>query len=424
MYRLLFLSLFVFLTACQSEEKNIITNPNDYEAYFNNADFVPGSKYFNLWNQKIMPDSTQALGLAVVAGEYNRYFKTTGDINFLKKSEFALNKAVEHGVIGRANFLRALARNYISQHRFKEADSLALIARKIGSGVRESHALLFDTSMELGAYWKAEKYLDSIKNIEDFGYLVRLAKFNDYKGDLDTAIRILEKASLKAEKANNKTLQIWSYTNLADYYGHAERIRDSYNMYLKALSLDPQNAYAKKGIAWIVYSYENNPEEALRIIDHITAFNDSPDYYLLQAEIAEFAGMGKLKESSDDAFKIRAGQPAYGSMYNMSIADHLIVSNDTNEALRLAKNEFQNRPTPETAAFLASIYHRRGEVDKALDVVEKYVYEKSSEPKVLLTIAKIFKDSGNSNRVKNIKKDLVTARFELGPLTFKEVEHL
>jgi len=65
-------------------------------------------------------------------------------------AEKALNKAVEIAAIGKSGYYRALARNYISQHWFKEALELAKSSRAMGSGLQESRKLLFDVHMELG----------------------------------------------------------------------------------------------------------------------------------------------------------------------------------------------------------------------------------------------------------------------------------
>src|SRR5690606_18953473 len=126
--------------------------------------------------------------------------------------------------------------------------------------------------------------------MSDFDYLIRLAKWSDHQGNLDAAIIYLEKAKTTAESSNMKGIKQWAYTNLADFYGHAGRIHDSYNHYLKALELDPNDAYAKKGIAWIVYSYEKNPDEALRILNSVMKDYLAPDYYLLKSQIYEFKG--------------------------------------------------------------------------------------------------------------------------------------
>ena len=202
-----------------------MTDPEDYQQYLQSEAIQGTSKYFRLWDSKIKPDSLQLMCFGIVAGQYDSYFEDSGEISYLKKSEQALRRAVEIAAIGKADYLRALARNYISQHRFKDALGLVHQARELGSGLLETQYLYYDLYMELGDFNKAEQYLDSTRNMAAFGYLIRLAKWNDHKGDLDATIRLMEKATKKAEESGNRASMLWSYTNLADYYGHAGRIR-------------------------------------------------------------------------------------------------------------------------------------------------------------------------------------------------------
>ena len=227
--------VLILVSSCDTKNQDAVAQKKDYEKYLVSNEVETTSKYFELWNSKIRPDSIQLTSFGIVGGEYNRYFQQTGNIEFLKKAEKSL---------GKPGYYRALARNYISQHRFREALTLADSAATIGGDKSETQSLYFDVHMELGNYQLAEKYLDSLKNMSDFGYMIRLAKWNDYKGDLDTTINFMEMARAKAESAKNKELMVWSYTNLGDYYGHAGRIKDSYNQYLKALEIDSDNAYA------------------------------------------------------------------------------------------------------------------------------------------------------------------------------------
>jgi tetratricopeptide (TPR) repeat protein len=194
----------LLLLSCNSKNENGIAHKEDYNKFLSNDSIKTTSKYFELWNSKIKPDSVQLLSFGNVAGEYNRYFKETGDIEYLKKAEQALTKAVTIANIGKSGYRMALARNYISQHRFKEALVLAEEAKELAGGNTDTQSLLFDVHMELGNYQLAEQYLDSLKNMSDFGYMIRLAKWNDYKGDLDTTINFMEMARAKAESSKNK----------------------------------------------------------------------------------------------------------------------------------------------------------------------------------------------------------------------------
>lgn len=248
-YIIFIFTSFLIMACGDRSTHRRIAQKKDYNDFLKSESAATSSKYFELWNSKIKSDSMQTLSLAIVAGEYSRFFRNTGDISYLKKAEKALVKAIEFAAIDKEVYLRALARNYISQHRFKEALIQADEALALGGGRKASQALLFDVHMELGNYSKAENQLDSLANHSDFSYLIRLAKWNDHKGDLDTTIRMMKKAEMLAERSNNMELILWVYTNLADYYGHAGEIESSYEYYLKTLESDPSNAYAKKGLA-------------------------------------------------------------------------------------------------------------------------------------------------------------------------------
>ena len=409
-----------YLMSCD-QEVGFKTKRLDYDRYLAQNSMEPTSKYFELWNNKIKPDSLQVLSLVNVSGEYDRFFKGTGDIEFLKKAERSLKKAVEVAAVGKAGYLRALARNYISQHRFREALDLATRARSFDSGVKESQSLLFDLQMELGNYDLAKQYLDSTQNMSDFGYLIRVAKWNDHKGDLDTAIRFMEKAKQKAESSKNRGLLLWSYSNLADYYGHAGRIEESYNLYLKTLELDPYSAHAKKGIAWIVYSHERNGHEALRILDSIIHKNKSPEYYLLKAEVASYLEDDMTHVQALDDFYRLVLNKKYGDMYNAYTVDFYLNLDFNEKALDMAQKEVRNRPTPESYGWLAYSLLKKGEKEKALELVEDHIANETFEPAILYRAAEIYKANGKFQKVEALKKELMGSVYELGPLMESQI---
>jgi tetratricopeptide (TPR) repeat protein len=402
-----------------------VASQKDYDKYLVTNAPETTSKYFELWNSKIRLDSMQLTSFGIVGGEYGRYFKETGDISYLKKAERSLKRAVEIASVGRAGYRRSLARNYISQHRFKEALVLANEAREIGTDPKESQYLLFDVHMELGNYRTAEKYLDSTKNMKDFGYLIRLAKWNDYKGDLETTINFMEKAKSLAMESKNKDLIVWSVTNLADYYGHAGRIEDSYDHYLKALEVDANNAYAKKGIAWIVFSHDKNPKEALRILDSITENHKAPDYFLLKAEIADYMGNDLIRLENIHTYFTAIENPSYGQMYNAYNLDVLINETEQFEkALQLAKEEVSNRPTPESYSWLAYSYLKLGNPEKAKEIIDTYVIDQTYEPSLLYMAATVYKANDMGERTNELKQELLGALYELGPGMESEIQAL
>ncbi|WP_378184063.1 cell surface protein [Aquimarina sp. SS2-1] len=417
----------LIITSCNTTE-NKITNAKDYNIYldqYQNNLVDAASKRLQFWNSKIKEDSLQITALLPAAEAYSQLFKSTGAVQHLKKAEIALRKSSDVAVVGRSGHLLALARNYISQHRFKEAKKAAIEAYSLKTSTKAAEMVLFDVAMELGEYESAEKYLESLVNHSDFNFLIRLAKWNDYKGNLDATIRNMEKAKKIAESSKKPSLILWSYTNLADYYGHAGRIKESYDHYLKALAIDPSNAYAKKGIAWIVYSYENNPEEAMRILDITTKSYHSPDYFLLKAEIAEFQKKEIIKNVNLKRYQVAVENEAYGSMYHTHTALLMAEEHQAfDKALEIAEEEIQNRPTPQSYDLKAYILYLKGEHKKALDIAEKYIVNKTFEPMVNLHIAQIYKANNLQVKAKPIIGELMESSFELGPVTSQKIMNL
>jgi tetratricopeptide (TPR) repeat protein len=285
--------------------------------------------------------------------------------------------------------------------------------------------MLFDVYLELGNTDEAKSYLSKIENFKDFDFLIRLSKWSDHIGDLDKAIIYLEKATEEVEASKNKNLMQWAYTNLADYYGHAGRIEDSYQHYLKALELNANDAYAKKGIAWIVYSHEKNADEALRILNTITKNYDTPDYHLLKAEIAAFKGNTDLENKEIAQYKEKIADTLYGDMYN---AYNVLIfaknKAEIDKALQIATKEINNRPTAQSYDLLAWTHYNNGNIKEALDIVENHVAGYTFEPEVLYHMAEIYKANGKLNEAKHLRGELLSSSFELGPLTIQTVKNI
>ena len=422
---LVFTILFIF--GCETKSKQI-THTEDYNKYLtikDNKSLSFARNEIDFWQKKFDAAPNQISYLSQLSSNYSTLFEYTGNISHLYKSEELLTKSNEAYDYSRVSTIRSLARNYISQHRFKEALVLANKSLAIGEGRKETQKLLFDVQMELGNYSEAIKNLNAIRDMTDFDYLIRLAKWNDHKGDLDTAITFMEKARDIAEKYDNKTLKIWSYSNLGDFYGHAGRIEDSYNSFLQTLAIDPNYSYALKGIAWIVFSKERNTKEANRIIDAIASTHNTPDFYLLKSQIAQFEG-NKIEEIKNrNAYFSMMENNNYGAMYNKY--NVLIYADDkqtAQKALEIAKIEVNHRPTADSYDLLAWSYLNLGQHKKALQIAQKHIAGKSFEPKVQYHLAMIYKSNNLVLKSKPIKEELLSSLYELGPNFDQKVNQL
>lgn len=416
-----------FLIGCNHPNKRI-TQQLDYNQFLeiNEHEMLSIVKSdMEFWGKKLEKDSNQFPYMAQMAASQSHLFNLTGEIDYLIEAEKNLTIANRLTNYNNASYLRSLAKNYISQHKFKEALSVLKLAEAIGERLRDTQKMMFDVHLELGNNTIAKTYLEKIVDFSEFDFLIRLSKWSDHNGNLEGGIKYLEKAVDVAESSNNDYLKQWAYTNLADFFGHDGQIKKSYENYLKALELDPNNAYAKKGIAWIVYSHERNPNEALRILKSILQNQSSPDYHLLRAEIAEFLGEVELKEKSLIKFYSAIQNKKYGDMYNKY--NSLLLAEEFNKidkALELAKTEVEIRPTPQSYDLLAWVIYNNGEYEKALKIMEDHVINKTHEPEAKYHLAEIYKANGLHKKAKAIKKELLKSSFELGPLTAKKVVQL
>ncbi len=417
----------LMMSSC-SKQSDKITNAKDYNIYLTNSKnqslaFVKNE--IDFWQKKYDKTPNQISYLGILASNYSKLFEITANIDYLKKAETLLVKSNETYKYSKVGTIRALARNYISQHRFKEALELATKAKGIGEGINETNKLLFDVQMELGNYTEAKNCLNAIYASNDFDYLIRAAKWNDHLGDLDTTIGMMKKAQIIAEKYNNKYLKTWVYSNLGDFNGHAGNIKESYKYYLKTLALDSNNSYALKGIAWIAFSYEKDTKEANRIIDIISKKHNSPDFYLLKAQIAEYENNDALKKENLNNYMALLQNTNYGAMYNSYNVILFAQEKQTStKALELAKVEVEHRPTPVSYDLLAWSYFNLGDKQKALEIEQKYVEGKSFEPKLNYHLATIYKANNQLNKVEPIKQELLKSTFELGPNLERNISRL
>ncbi|TDU39637.1 tetratricopeptide repeat protein [Gelidibacter sediminis] len=423
------LSLFtlVILSSC-STSPNKVSDVSDYNDYLNvaeNKTMMDAQKDYDFWTAKSAEAHNPYSYASQIANSQSALFATTGNIDYLKSAEthlVQLNQSNNYSVSGP---MRSLAANYISQHKFKEALQLLNKAEMNGDNLDGTKKMLFDVHLELGNYKLAKTYLEGFANMSDFDYLIRLSKWSDHQGNLDAAIQYMEKAKVIAEASNLDGIKQWSYTNLADFYGHAGRIEDSYTHFLKALELDPNDAYAKKGIAWIVYSHEKNPDEALRILNTVMKDYHAPDYYLLKSEIFEFKGDLTSKNEQLALYHDAVKNEAYGVMYNQyNVQLYTQENHNLLEAIAIAKIEVENRPTPHSYDLLAWSYFKNGQLQEALQLTKNHVLGHTSEPKALYHSAEILKASGNLEKVKELKPDLMASSYELGPIMAEKVSKL
>ena len=263
------LSFFSFMSCSQKEEQKIV-NPNDYATYLNRDSdeaLAKCNEEMAFWKNKLSEVPESETYRTRVASMLSTRFMLNGKIEDIQASDSLYHLILNSTTQDYASLHRALAANNITRHKFREARDEVKKALKIGEGKAASLFQLVDVDIELGDYAGAKTAMKEFKNRNFFPYIIREAKLKDHAGQLDSAILLMEKA-LNQVKDNN-ALVLWTQSNLGDMYGHAGRIQDAYQSYLRVLKINPDYDYALKGIAWIAFSHDHNMTEAKRIINVI-----------------------------------------------------------------------------------------------------------------------------------------------------------
>lgn len=420
------LTIAMLIASCaQSSQNETVSKRTDYAVYLDasTVDLAPLEEEVMQWKHKIEVEPRGFTFYEKLGSTYHKLFEKTGEIDYLNKadSSYTLAQKISKGK-WKVSSLLGLSSLAIKKHDFKSAVTYATMANELTEEKFGPLLMQFDAEMELGNYQMAKALLQRTKRMNSFDYLVRLAKYKDYEGNLDSAIYYMEKAKDKI-KDHQTERKLWAMANLADMYGHAGRISDSYESYLSVLAIDSTYDYAMKGIAWLAYSHDGMFNEAKEILAKLQMKNKMPDYYLLLAEINEAEGKQQEAHAYQHLFYLEANKPKYAGMYNKYLIEILIDKEDYSKAYQLAKEEVAKRPNPATYDLLAWVLFHQGEKEEAVKLYMENVERQTYEPEAIYHMGMVFHAHGIS-KGKSLLEESLEASFELGPLVTKEIRSI
>jgi tetratricopeptide (TPR) repeat protein len=415
---LLFFIPIYFFAACNIDGP--VTNDHDYSVFLDSTMSSPAKQVIEtdlrFWTDRINKTPDDLVSQIKLGSLYSKHFAYSGNIGDIIISDSLYKKANELQHRFSSGLYRSLAANAVTQHQFREAQCYLDTSLKMGDDRNITWLQQFDVALELGNTLLAQQVLNDV-DPNSFEYLIRSARFLDHcKGDLNSAIRNMELALVKARESGNKSLVEWTMTNLGDMYGHANRFKDSYQSYLTVLKQDAGSHHALKGIAWLAFSHDKNSIQAKKIIKYLQSRQPLPDYYLMMAEIEGFQKNIAGKSESLGEFIRQATRPCYGDMYNKYLFNVYTENlKDYNSAFAIALREVSNRPTPESYDMLAYALLNKGKLAESKMIAEKFVINKCFEPSAKYHLGMIAEANGEIKEARIHFEDALSSSFELGP---------
>jgi tetratricopeptide (TPR) repeat protein len=418
----LLIGMFI-ITSCQQQR---VTHPEDYATYLQeqpNTHLQRLDTEMVFWKNKLANAPGDIISENKIASLLTRRFAYSGDITEIYKVDSLYLQVNQLNHTTGSGTFRSLAANCITQHRFQQAQLYIDSALVLGDDKYQTVLMEFDIAMELGNRYRARKALNSVADKTSFEYLIRDAKYKDHaEGDQNAAIALMEKAYDKIKDSPTPAQYLWIKSNLGDFYGHANRYRESYQCYLDVLAKDPHYYHALKGIAWLAFSHDKDVANARKIVAYLQQQHPVPDYELLLSQMAAAVQDSMDCKQHIDKFIAATNDKLYGGMYNKYLfaieADEL---NDTGRCLQIAQQEVAHRPTPEAFSWLAWAYCRNGNVKQAMETARLYVANKCFEPDALYYLGKIYQAGGQTAMAKKYLKAARVSAYELGPVVSNRI---
>lgn len=412
---LIFLSFALMFSKCSLKTKTKITNSKDYNNYLVNNVSNTAKNDFKITTEQLLLNNPT--NVALLSSSW-----VLIDIKEVKAKIELENKANKFKNL---NHLRALAKSSILLNNSIDALHYLNEAEGLETNSDENNLLFVDLYLSTDQLNEAETYLSKNININSFDYLIRLAIYNKKKGNLKLAVEILETSLEIALGDNNQQRLEFNYLQLADFYLELGDVQKSYQFYLKTLDKNTNNVFAKKGLAWIAFSFEKNTEEALRILNSIDQENRSPNYYLLKAEIAAYKNDTNEKDLKLNTYLALMNYTNYDELSAKEQIRYLSSKEESKrQALAIAKKEFAKRPTLQSYHMLAWAYYSNGNYLQSVKIAKNHLLGKTFDPQILLDVAKILKIEGRTNEVLELRDNLLSSIYKLGPNAEKEIRNL
>jgi tetratricopeptide (TPR) repeat protein len=294
---------------------------------------------------RIKANPKDAVSYTLLAGQYIRQARETGDVAGYQRAEAALNASIE--LIPNYQPAKAsLASVFYAQHNFMPALELAQQVYEKNPKITDALVTVGDAQLALGNYAEADS---AYQELNDKGstppVLARLAAFEELKGNPQQALDLMRRAAGGAlQSGGTRESVAWYvlrvgdlYFNLGDYkqagryYEAALRVFDNYHLALAGLGkVSAAQGKYEKAITYYQQAIAIIPQpDYLAVLGDLYSITNQPKQAQIQYKTVEY--IGKLAQINKQ-------------IYNRQLAnfysDHDL---HLKEALQLALTELETR---------------------------------------------------------------------------------
>jgi hypothetical protein len=410
------------LTSCNRNSKIVDkTYVDSLESHYSLPQQVQNNEAdLKFWKMRINPARPGYVSEGKYASALITRFHEFGDIRDIKEAESVykkINKAYNNTLPG--PFV-ALTSSAMLQHRFAQADTLLQKAKKLGIDGFTSNTISFDVNFELGKYSEARYYLNRLRSDKDYSYYFRRSKYDHLNGAIDSAAGSMMKASLLAK--NSLYLKGIALSNAADLYVHAGDLKKAAGLYKECIRLNGIDFHSMMGLGWIALVQDRNDTLAEKLYKFVQTKNKLPDALFKLYQMAQVRHDRALEKKYAEEFVARATDTIYGRMYNKYVIEiYTGVLQQPEKAERLAKDELNNRMTPQTCAWYAYALFKNGKKDEAYKIFKEDISGRPLEGLELYYMGVVMKGLGKGYNASLFFKAADKNKYDLSPAIEKDL---
>ena len=317
---------------------------------------------------RVKEDPRDFLSLTILGQLYGRRGRDRLDLDSFAQAEAAFNHALQ--LNGEHAAARAgLAAAYASQHKFREALTVARELYERSPNSLDALATVSDAYIETGQYKEGEEALRTLaeKAGEMPAVLARRAQLAELKGQTGLAVTLLQRAVDSMRRDAQPAPEIaWFETRLGDVYYHTGCLAESERHFDAALRL---NAAYPLGLAGLgdVRAAQGRLDDARDLYARAVAESPQPRRLFDLGNIEERRGNGaaaaeRYAQGETVVKKAGENQPAYYRELSIFYAERL---GKAPEALDLAQKDLALRKDVRSYDVLAWALYRNRRYDEA-----------------------------------------------------------
>ena len=283
-----------------------------------------------------------------------------------------------------------LATVLLSQHRFRDAITVAEQTRARNPKDAWNHGVLGDAYLELGEYDAASTAYDTMMTLRPSAQAyARVAHAFELNGDLDRALETMQ-VSAEATSAHDPEALAWHYAQLGHLHFELGQLEEADREYRRAAFAFPGHPYARAGrlrVAAAAGRYDAALALALPLLEE----TDSPEVAAqvgdLHAALGDAAAAALYYDAAErlerDGWEWEEPQPAALARL---LGDH---DRHGDEAVALAEAALDERRDIFSEDALAWAYFRTGRVEEAAAAATRALRTGTRDRRILYHAAAI-----------------------------------